>query len=182
MNNVAIFCGSRLGKSGEIQFQIIKLVSLFADNNYDLVYGGSKKGIMGIVAKVFIQHDRKIAGVLPYRILDNEQISNELASRFYVNNLFERKMKMIEMSDVFLILPGGVGTLDEMLEIIVSNRMKFTNKKVAIFNIQKYYEYFILQLHKMIELGFLNSNIWDDIIIEDNAEELFRKLTQKAFK
>ncbi len=177
MNNIAVFCGSRLGNSEEIRTQIIKLVSLFADSNCNLVYGGSKKGIMGIVARVFVQHNRKIIGILPYRKLENEKISNDLTSRICVNNLFERKMKMIELSNVFLILPGGVGTLDEMLEIIVSNRMKFTSKKVAIFNVQKYYEYFILQLNKMIELGFLNSNIWDEIIIEESAEELFLKLT-----
>lgn len=177
MNNIAVFCGSRLGNSEEIRTQIIKLVSLFADSNCNLVYGGSNKGIMGIVAEIFVQYNRKIIGILPYRKLQNEQISNDLTSRIYVNNLFERKMKMIELSDIFLILPGGVGTLDEMLEIIVSNRMKFTSKKVAIFNVQKYYEYFILQLNKMIELDFLNSNIWDEIIIEESAEELFLKLT-----
>jgi len=177
MKNIAIFCGSRNGNSEEIQSQIAELVSLFAKENYNLVYGGSKRGIMGKAAEIFRQHNRKITGVLPYKKLDNEKISGELTTKIYVDNLFERKKKILELSDIFLILPGGIGTLDEAFEIIVSNRMKFTNKKVGIFNCQNFYEHLILQLHKMIETGFLNPNIWDEIIIEENAEELFEKLT-----
>lgn len=178
MKNIAIFCGSRNGNSEEMQTRPIELVSLFAKENYNLVYGGSKKGIMGIIAEIFKQYNRKITGVLPYKKLENEIISDELTTKIYVDNLFERKQKMIEFSDIFLILPGGIGTLDEMFEIIVSNRMKFINKKVGIFNCRNFYEHSILQLRKMIETGFLNPNIWDEIIIEENAEDLLKKLIQ----
>lgn len=173
---ICIFCGSKNTHSKELENKISELVKLFAESNFDLVYGGSKKGIMGIVNEIFKKENRQIIGVLPFKKLENERISENLNRKIYTNNLFDRKSKMIDLADFFLILPGGIGTLDETFEIITSNRMKFTNKKIAIFNCLGFFDNLINQLKKMIEFGFLTEKIWDEIIIEDNPIKLYEKL------
>ena len=108
--------------------------------------------------------------------MKNEQISINLTRTIYTDNLFERKRKMIEISDFFLVLPGGIGTIDETLEIITNNRMKFTEKKIAIFNCLGFFDDLINQIKKMIEYNFLSENIWNEIIIENNPQKIIEKL------
>ena len=128
--------------------------------------------------EIFKNENRQIIGVLPFKKLENEQVSENLYRKIYTNNLFDRKSKMIDLADFFLILPGGIGTIDETFEIITSNRMKFTNKKIAIFNCLGFFDNLINQLEKMIEFGFLSENIWDEIIIENNPTKLYKKLIE----
>ncbi|MDO4225317.1 MAG: TIGR00730 family Rossman fold protein, partial [Bergeyella zoohelcum] len=173
---IGVFCGSRNTNSKELENNILEIVTLFAKSDFDLVYGGSKRGIMGKVSEIFKNENRQIIGVLPYKKLENEEVSENLFRKIYTENLSDRKQKMIDLADCFLILPGGVGTLDETFEIITSNRMKFTNKKVAIFNCLGFFDHLIHQLEKMIEFGLLNKNIWEEIIIENSPQKLFEKL------
>lgn len=174
---VCIFCGSRNSNNAELKIKIEEVVNLFAKNNIDLVYGGSKRGTMGFVSEIFRKEGRSITGILPFKKLANETASDSLAQTIYTENLFDRKRKMIELSDYFLILPGGVGTLDETFEIITSNRMKFTDKKVALFNCLGYYDDLINQMNKMVDFNFLSKNIWDEVIVEADAHKLFERMT-----
>ncbi|PIE50335.1 MAG: TIGR00730 family Rossman fold protein [Flavobacteriales bacterium] len=175
---VCIFCGSKKTNSEELKGKIYELVNLFAKNNMDLVYGGSKRGIMGLVNDTFRKEQRKVIGVLPFKAPKNEEKATNLNETIYTNDLFERKRKMIELSDFFLILPGGIGTLDETFEIITSNSMNFSHKKVAIFNCFGFYDNLINQLNKMIDYNFVSDDIWNKIIIESNPHQLFEKLVK----
>ncbi len=177
-SRVCIFCGAKKSNSEELKNQILELTNLLAKNNIDLVYGGSKRGIMGLVSDVFRKEKRNIIGILPYNNLKDEQISKSMNQVIFTDNLFERKRKMIEISDYFIVLPGGIGTLDETFEIIVNNRMKFTNKKIAIFNCLGFFDDLIEQMKKMIQYNFLSENIWNEIIIERNPHILCEKLLE----
>lgn len=168
-----IFCGAKVGNSIEIQTAIQQLLSLFAEHRYDMVYGGSKKGIMGMAADIFKEHNSKVTGVVPYKRIKSEITSTILDKQIHVDNLYERKKLMIELADVCLVLPGGVGTMDELFDVLVNNRLRFTDKTIAIYNCLGYYDDIINQCNKMIKLGFLSTNFWDEIIIEQEATLLF---------
>jgi len=170
---VTIFCGARNGNSDEMQTVIHHLLRLFAEHHYDMVYGGSQKGIMGIASDIFKKHNRKVTGVLPYKRIKSEIVSTVLDKQIHVHNLHERKKLMIELADVCLVLPGGVGTMDELFDVLVNNRLRFTDKTIAIYNCLGYYDDIINQCNKMISLGFLSFNFWKEIIIEQEATLLF---------
>lgn len=170
---VTIFCGAKNGNSQEIQTSISHLLTLFAEHHYDMVYGGSQKGIMGMASDIFRKHNRKVTGILPYKRIKSEMPSTILDKQIHVLNLYERKKLMIELADVCLVLPGGVGTMDELLDALVNNRLRFTNKIIAIYNCLGYYDDMISQFNKMINIGFLSANFWNEVVIEQDARLLF---------
>lgn len=175
---VCIFCGSRNSNSKALENEISELVKLFAKSDFDLVYGGKKTGIMGMANEIFDNENKKVIGVLPYQNLKCDQLPDNLYQKIRTRDLFDRKKVMIDLADYILILPGGVGTLDEAFEIITSNRMRFTDTKVAIFNCLGFYDNLIKQLETMIEFGFLGKSIWEQIIIESNPHKLFDELSK----
>lgn len=176
-NALGVFCGAKLGTSKDMKLQVEALLNLFARAGWDLVYGGSSKGFMGVAAKTFKKENRAVIGVIPYGNTKAEPEYDQLNQKLYTDNLFDRKRKMLELADAFLVLPGGVGTLDEIFEVIANNNIGFIKKTIAIFNYQGFYDDLFNQFKKMIDFGFLKHNIWEKIIIEENPELLFNKLT-----
>ena len=154
-----------------------KLLSkTLAIDSFDLVYGGGQQGLMAIVVEQFLQEKRMIYGIRPKNLIRNIEDYQNCTELISVETLQERKSQMIKISDIFICLPGGIGSLDELLEIIIMNKMKYTDKPIGILNIEGFYNGWLTQLEKMIQLGFINKSIFKCFYISKDPLELLKKL------
>jgi len=169
---VCLFCGAKSGNSKLIKEQVIQICEALVTKGYNLVYGGGRSGLMGVVAEVFLKHNREVIGIRPKKLIIDEDAHNALNKLIVVEDMFERKKKMVEMSDVFIALPGGVGTLDEILEVYMQRKIGFNDKKCAVFNVEGFFDSFEAQLDYMVKFGFLKPEDKKKLVIEDSIDAL----------
>ncbi len=154
MKNICIFCGSAKGNN-KIYVQAAKeLARQLAEQRHRLIYGGASIGIMGELAEEWLAFGSEVVGIMPRDIIRLEVAHNGLSKFIETENMHERKMLMHKMSDLFIALPGGMGTLDELCEEITWAQLAFHQKKIIIANINGYYDHFIAHIHKMHQEGF----------------------------
>ena len=179
IKRVCIFCGARTGNSPEIIEKTKELAAILASENIDLVYGGGNTGLMGIIADEFLKHKRKVIGVRP-KILLAEEISHQgITEMISTEDMFDRKKKMVELSDFFIALPGGVGTLDEIIEVFTLNKIKSIDKKCGIFNIHNFYQGLDDLLSTMVDFNYLDESAKQELIIASEAKNLVNSLLTK---
>lgn len=140
--NVGVFCGSMEGSVENYFSYAKKLGSLIADNNWNLVYGGGKLGLMGAIALGFDSNKADLISIIPESLNNKNILHPNPTKKILVKSLFARKEKMINESDFIVVLPGGVGTLDEMLDIIALNNLEITKKKIVVLNINNFWKPF----------------------------------------
>ena len=174
--SVAVFCGSREGKNKIFAMHAKELGKLIAVLGVKLVYGGGKKGLMGIVAESVLANSGKVMGVIPKILVEWEQQHEGLTELAIVPDMHSRKKMIYDMSDAAIVLPGGFGTLDEFFEMITWNQLKIHDKKIYILNSGGFYNH--LQQHlKMMELeGFLYEPLSERVLFCDNPVELFNRI------
>lgn len=179
ISRVSVFCGSCIGKLPMYEAAAKELGKILAFENINLIYGGGGIGLMRTVADAVLQHGGRVTGVLPC-FFDTPGIAHEnITEMIIVRSMSERKEKMVELSDAFIILPGGYGTLDELFEVIVYSQLGLQNKAVAVLNTNHFYDSLLCQLDRMQEEGFL-SPIHRNMLIDDtNPHELIRKIIAK---
>lgn len=176
---VCIFCGAKTGQSIKIIQEVEALCDMLIEQEYDLVYGGGKSGLMGIVADKFLAAKRQVIGIRPEKLIIDEDAHDELAELIVVKDMHERKAKMVDLSDVFIALPGGVGTLDEIVETFTLFKIGFIDKPSGILNIDGYYDGLITLLDSMVTNGFLAETAKDRLMIEAKPASLVARI--KAF-
>lgn len=172
---VCIFCGARTGNSPAIVKETKRLVSLLAEQEYDLVYGGGSSGLMGLIADEFLAAGRNVIGIRP-SILLSEEITHQGVEMIVTADMFERKQKMVELSDAFIALPGGVGTLDEIIEVFTLNKVKHINKACAVYNINGFYDKLNDLLSVMVNHEYLDQSALDELIVETQGSELIKRI------
>lgn len=138
---------------------------------FGLVYGGGALGLMGAAARGFLSVNGKVVGVVPYFIREFEEV-NILGETLFVDTMAQRKEKMEELSDYFIIVPGGIGTMDEFFQVLTMNQLNRYDKPVILFNIDGYYDTLIQVLKEMEEKKFLRENTLNNFIIANNADEV----------
>ena len=176
MNNIAVFCGSSEGQIPSIIEQAYQLGGYLAENKLRLVYGGSKIGLMGQVARGVIEKEGEVIGVIPDFLKTKEIVHPDLSELIVTTNMHERKVIMYEKSDAFIIIPGGFGTLDEFFEIATWCQLGLHSKPIAILNMNGYYDHLISQCKTMVEAGLLKHVNLDALIIEDSIEAVFYQI------
>lgn len=127
---------------------------MIADNDWDLVYGGAKVGLMGIVADSALEKGAKVTGVMPVDLIKWEVEHTDLTEFVKVESMHERKMEMVQRSDAFVILPGGLGTLDETFEILTWKQLNLHDKPIIIVNVEGYWDGFLSLIDHMVEENF----------------------------
>lgn len=183
MNNltsVAVFCGSSEGNDTQIISHAIKLGETLAKQNITLIYGASKIGVMGKVAQGVLEHNGKAIGVIPEFLKMKEVVHLGLYKLITTKNMHQRKLKMHDLSDGFIALPGGFGTLEELFEIITWSQLGLHQKPIGLLNTNGFYNDLIELLEKMVVKGFLKMENLELLIVDDNIESLLDKM--KAFK
>jgi len=180
LTSVAVFCGSREGNDTIIISQAKKLGETLAKQNIALIYGGSKIGVMGKVAQGVLEHKGKAIGVIPEFLKMKEVVHLGLYKLITTKNMHQRKVKMHKLSDGFIALPGGFGTLEELFEIITWAQLGLHQKPIGLLNTNGFYNDLIELLEKMVVKGFLKMENLELLIVDDNIESLLDKM--KAFK
>ena len=180
LTSVAVFCGSSEGNDTIIISQAIKLGETLAKQNITLIYGASKIGVMGKVAQGVLEHKGKAIGVIPEFLKKKELVHLGLHKLITTKNMHQRKLKMHDLSDGFIALPGGFGTLEELFEIITWAQLGLHQKPIGLLNTNGFYNDLIELLEKMTVKGFLKMENLELLIVDDNIESLLNKM--KVFK
>ena len=173
---VCIFCGAHSGFSQHIQVQVKMLCEHLIAADYHLIYGGGNAGLMRYVADLFLANEREVIGVRPNRLIEHEDHHPGVSEMIVVDDLFERKAKMMALSDTFIALPGGLGTLDELLEVYTHVKIGFADKRCAVFNIDGYYNQLLGLFDTMVEHGFLSRKDKDLLIVTESPRSLINEL------
>ena len=147
-----------------------------ADAGYGLVFGGGSLGLMGIVADAAIKANGHVIGIIPKGLTAREPVQQELQELFVVDDIIERKRLMIEKSMAFVILPGGLGTLDELFEVWTGKQVGAHKKPIIIANWDGYYDKLISFLKQADQHGFLNGDHFDHITITHAVEDTMSTL------
>lgn len=174
--NIGIFCGSRLGCHSQYAEDAKILAQLMTQQQHQLIYGGGSVGLMGILADEMIKYGGKVIGVLP-RFFNAEAVGhNQISEMILVDNMSERKMKMASISEAFIALPGGFGTLDELFEMLTLSQLQIHEKPVGLLNTNNFFEPLILQLKKMVSDGFLFDKHYNMLIIDSSPLKLLDRI------
>lgn len=169
---LTVFCGSKSGANLSFLKEATALGNLLAQKNIDLVYGGGNKGLMGAVANGCLTQGGKVIGIMPKLLLEWEAQHTGLTELIITQTMHDRKKILYEKGDAALVLPGGMGTLDELFEMLTWNNLKIHNMKVFLLNIDGFYDTLIHLLDKMDTDGFMYDNWKDRIIVCPSVEAL----------
>lgn len=172
ITNIACYLGSNSGTNPEHQAQVKELALALAHQNYQIIYGGGAVGLMGILADTALTHHAKVHGVITSYLADKELSHYGLTKLDIVPDMPARKHRMFELADAFIILPGGVGTMEEFFEVWSWLNLGLHTKPVALYG-KKFWQPMISLLDHLVKTGFLAPTMLETLIIADSPEELF---------
>ncbi|HPE83304.1 MAG: TIGR00730 family Rossman fold protein [Aequorivita sp.] len=178
LNKICVFCGSNDGNDLAITDTAKKLGEIFAKRNITLVYGAAKIGVMGTIAKSVLKNNGKVIGIIPNFLKKKEVVHLGLTELITTQNMHERKLKMQEESDGFIALPGGMGTLEELFEIITWLQLGLHQKPIGLLNINGFYNDLIKMLETMVRKGFLSMDNYSLLLVDSNPEQLLKKMEE----
>jgi uncharacterized protein (TIGR00730 family) len=173
---VAVFCGSKHGSNPIYALDAATLAKELALGGLDIVYGGSKKGIMGDLANSALAHGAHVTGVIPEMLLAWEHEHESLTQLIITKDMHERKKTMYDMGIAGIVLPGGFGTLDEMFEMLTWNQLNIHDKKIYILNSGGFYDHLIKHMEMLAADGFLYDPLWNRINTFDTPSALVAAL------
>lgn len=173
MKKICVFCGSSKPENHtKLENEVISLGNLILKKKLQLVYGGAKIGLMGLVANTILKGGGYVTGIIPKLLSKKEIINKEVSDLIIVNNMHERKKKMYDLSDAFIILPGGIGTLEEFSEITTWKILGIEKKPIFLLNFDGFYDHIIHQFEVMEKYNFLYSDILKEVIVINSISDL----------
>lgn len=178
IKTICVFCGSSTGENKIYGDAAKKLGQLFIKEGITLVYGGAKVGLMGIIADEVLMNGGKAIGVIPDFFSDKEIAHNQLTELIYVKSMAERKAILADLSDGFIAMPGGFGTLDELFEMMTSSQLDLHKKPVGLLNVNHFYDALIIQVNKMEEEKFMKSIHRQMMLDDENENILLNKMRE----
>ena len=155
MKSLCVFCGSKTGNDPQFRDAAAQLGKGLAESNIRLVFGGGHVGLMGVVADAILAHHGEVTGVIPKALQQRELAHEGVADMRVVDSMHTRKATMAELSDAFIALPGGMGTFEELCEILTWAQLEFHSKPVVILNLNGYYTPLLDLIAQGIEQGFM---------------------------
>lgn len=167
---VAVYCGSRMGSKPIYEQTARELGKALADNGLGLVYGGASIGLMGAVADEVVKADADTVGVIPTFMLQREVAHNKLTKLHLTDTMHTRKAIMAEYADAFITLPGGLGTLEEIMEIATWGQLFQHKKPMILLNIAGYYDRLIDHLRYSVDEGFIGEHDLEKLLVCDDVE------------
>ncbi len=172
MKNISIFCGAHEGKNPKY-VQSAKIISeAIAKKGINVVFGGGNVGLMKIISDTALDNGVEVLGISLKSLHALELANPRLNEILVTDTLLDRKDEFMSRSDAFIVLPGGVGSLDELAEIMASNQLGIINKPVGILNTEGYYDHLLKWFDKAVEEGFISSANLKELLVSDNPKEL----------
>jgi len=174
IKRICVYCGSSRASMDKYIESVNSVAQLIVDNDMELVYGGSSVGLMGAMANSVLEKGGNVIGVIPKEIVNRYEVAHsDLTKLYVVDGMHERKQKMTELSDAFIALPGGLGTFEEILEIMTWNQLGFINKPAGFLNSNGFYDKLKDFFNHVIRENFIYEGYTSKIIFESNAKSLF---------
>ncbi|XP_047083553.1 probable cytokinin riboside 5'-monophosphate phosphoribohydrolase LOGL3 isoform X2 [Lolium rigidum] len=175
---MCVFCGSSQGNKTSYRDAAIDLAKELVAGGIDLVYGGGSIGLMGLVSQAVYHGGRHVLGVIPKTLMTPEIIGEMVGEVRPVADMHQRKAEMARHSDAFIALPGGYGTLEELLEVITWTQLGIHHKPVGLLNVDGYYNSLLTFIDQAVEEGFINPAARRIIVSAPTAQELMEKLEE----
>ncbi len=180
LNRICVFCGSSSGNDIAITEAAEQLGRVFTERGITLVYGAAKIGVMGTIAETMLEEKGEVIGIIPQFLKKKEVVHHGLTQLVTTDNMHERKLKMQELSDGFITLPGGFGTLEELFEIITWLQLGLHSKPIGLLNVNGFYDDLLQLLERMVRNGFLKMENYELLLVDSSIEGLLQKM--ESFK
>jgi uncharacterized protein (TIGR00730 family) len=174
--SICVYCGSAKGTNPAYQTSAEEVGKFLADNKIRLVYGGGNVGLMGVVSDTAMAHGGEVVGIIPRFLLEREVGHKEITELRVVESMHERKEMMASLADGFLVLSGGIGTLEELFEVFTWRQLDLHQKPIGILNTNGYYNFLISFLENAVTQGFLHESALAYVLIETDAQTLLQKM------
>jgi uncharacterized protein (TIGR00730 family) len=176
MKSIVVFCGSSEGGNSAYVAQAYLLGKTLAEKEITLVYGGAKIGVMGEVAKGTLEAKGKVIGVIPDFLKLKEVFHSGLTELIVTQDMHQRKLKMHELSDGIIMLPGGYGTLEEFFEMLTWGQLGLHQYPIGILNTNEFYSELMNMLAKMVDQGFVKKENYDMILVDESVNGLLTQM------
>ncbi len=177
---ICIFCGANSSADPQVEILAKDLMSEFSSKNIELVYGGAAIGVMGTLATNLMVKGGRVTGIIPQHLMKKEVAHGGLTELIVTKDMHERKQLMYKLSDAFLIFPGGMGTLDELFEIVTWKQLGLHNKPIAIYNINGYFDHLLKFLDHCVAQGLIVQKHREIIYSSDNWNDIYAFLSQES--
>ena len=182
MKSLCVFCGARSGNNPIYRETAATLARFMARSNIELIFGGGKVGLMGVLADTILEHGGTVQGVIPEGLVNQEVGHTGLTQLHIVNTMHQRKELMYDLAEGFVALPGGFGTLDEFFEILTWSQLGLHKKPIGFLNINGFFNHLLSHFELAVEEGFVSEDLLRGIIVEDNEELLLKHLSSNIIR
>ena len=180
IENISIFCGAHEGNNPIYAQEAENIAEIIAKKGINVVFGGGDVGLMKIVSDTALDNGVKALGISLRSLYELELSNPRLDEVIVAETLLDRKDVFMQRSDAFIVLPGGVGSLDELAEVMASNQLGIINKPIGILNTAGYYDHLIAWMHKAVDEGFISDANFNELIITDSCEELVERIISEV--
>jgi uncharacterized protein (TIGR00730 family) len=176
IRSLCIFCGSRCGANPSFQEEAARLGQLCGQNAIEVVYGGGHVGLMGVVADAAMAAGGSVTGLIPERLLKREVGHRAISDLIVTESMFERKERMIARSDAFAVLPGGLGTLDELFEVLTLRQLGYHRKPTVLVNVDGFWDRLDALIRQMVDASFAGTDVLSMLQRVENADAVLPAL------
>ena len=179
IKNISVFCGAHLGNNPIYASEAKKVAEVIVEKGMNVVFGGGDVGLMGVVSHTAIDNGGEVLGISLQSLYELELTNPRIQEVVVAKTLLERKDIFMQRSDAFIVLPGGVGSLDELAEIMCSNQLGIINKPIGILNTNGYYDHLLAWMKKAVEEGFVSDANFNELIVSDSCEDLIERVASE---
>lgn len=172
MKNISVFCGAHEGNNPRYAEDTKKIGEILASKGINVVFGGGNVGLMKIVSDAALDNGVDAIGIGLESLHNLELVNPRLKNQIITKTLLDRKGEFMKRSDAFIVLPGGVGSLDELAEIMANNQLGLINKPVGLLNTEGYYDHLLAWMKKAVEENFITEANFNDLIVSSSCEDL----------
>ena len=178
MKNISVFCGAHEGNNPRYAEDAKKIGEILAAKGINVVVGGGNVGLMKIVSDAALDNGVDAIGIGLESLHNLELVNPRLKNQIITKTLLDRKDEFMKRSDAFIVLPGGVGSLDELAEIMANNQLGLINKPVGLLNTEGYYDHLLAWMKKAVEEDFITEANFNDLIVSSSCEDLINLIIE----